>query len=442
MAILPRTSGDSAKTGDDVDLSPMDRRIERRWITPQRVAVTLISTLFVAVLTFGYVRYGLNRSLTVGGERLTVSQVHYDTFLEYIPVTGNVVPLTTVYLDAVDGGQVTDRFVEEGAYVEAGQPLVRLKNSALQLQVISSEALLTEQLNFLASTRLDFERTLLNRKRELLEIDYQIDLLSRHVEQRAPLVATGGATQTEVDDLEARLTYYRGLQVAVEEAQQVDEEFQATQMTSMERALEAMNANLGIARQNLENLTIIAPISGQLTLLEAEIGESKAAGVRIGQVDQVNEFKVTALVDEFYLARIVMGQRAAVEVAGREYQLEVSTVYPGVQNRQFEVDLEFVGETPEVIRRGQTLRMRLEIGAPAESLILANGSFYDDTGGQWVFLLDESGNFAERRSVRFGRRNPEGIEVLAGLQEGDSVITSGYEQFVDFDRIQFGGGEN
>ena len=420
----------------------MDRRIERRWITPRGVATVLASTLFVAVLAFGYVRYGLNRSLTVGAERLTVSEVHYDTFLEYIPITGNVVPLTTVYLDAIDGGQVTDRFVEEGAFVEAGEPLVRLKNNALQLQVISSEALLTEQLNFLASTRLDFERTLLNRKRELLEIDYQLDLIGRHLEQRAPLVATGGATQTEVDDLEAQLTYYRGLKIAVEEAQEVDEEFQATQMTSMERALDAMNANLEIARQNLENLTIIAPISGQLTLLEAEIGESKAAGVRIGQVDQVNEFKVTAMVDEFYLARIVIAQRATVDVAGREYELEVSTVYPGVQNRQFEVDLLFLGDTPEVIRRGQTLRMRLEIGAPADSLVVANGSFYDDTGGQWAFVLDESGDFAERRNVRFGRRNPEGIEVLSGLQEGDEVITSSYEQFVDFERIQFGGGEN
>lgn len=436
MTISSLRPRDSTEASDDETLSPMDRRIERRWITPRGLAIAATSVILVSALAFGYLRYGLERTLMVGAERLTVSRVSYGTFHEYIPVTGNVVPLTTVYLDAVEGGQVTDVYAEEGAIVEAGTPLVRLKNTGLQLEVIGAEAQLTEQLNYLATTRLNFEQNRLNRRRELLEVLYQIDLLGRHLEQRRPLVATGGATQTEVDDLEAQLVYYQGLEEAVRAAQAVDAEFQATQMASMDEALKAMNANLDIAKQNLEELTIIAPISGQLTLLEAEVGESKAPGVRIGQVDQVNGFKVTALVDEFYLSRVVIGQQATVDIAGRGVRLEVSKVYPGVQNRQFEVDLEFVDGAPTSVRRGQTLRLRLEIGEPAESLVVENGSFYDDTGGQWVFVLAPSQAYAERRTVQLGRRNPEGIEVLSGLQEGESVITSSYQQLMDFDRIE------
>ena len=230
---------------------------------------------------------------------------------------------------------------------------------------------------------------------------------------------------------------YRPVSSDLSEAKEVDERFQSTQIVRLDEALEAMNRNLGIARENLQNLTVTAPISGQLTLLEANVGESKSAGERIGQVDQVDAFKVTALVDEFYIARIAQGQFATVEIDDQDYGLEVTIVYPGVQNRQFEIDLLFTGDAPRGIRRGQTLRMRLEIGQPADSLVLANGSFYDDTGGQWVFVVEASGNEALRRPVRFGRRNPEGIEVLEGLRQGETVITSSYDQLLDFERIQW-----
>ena len=421
---------------DALPLSPMDRRIRRPWLTVERVFAATVLMILLSAAAYGYVRYGVNRTLTVNSQRLTVSPVRYTTFHEYIPVTGHVVPQTTVYLDAVEGGQVTDVFVEEGAVVQAGQPLVRMKNSALQLQVIASEAQLTEQLNYLATTGLTFEQNRLHRQRELLDIEHQLDVIARHLRQRRPLIASGGVTQMEIEDLEAQQRYYQGLKQAIQEAQSVDAKFQATQMTRMQEALEAMNANLDIARGNLNDLTVIAPISGQLTLLEAEVGESKARGVRIGQIDQVNAFKVTALIDEFYLSRIVNGQQAGVDIAGREYRLEVAKIYPGVRNRQFEVDLRFLDRPPAGIRRGQTVRMRLEIGEPAASLVVANGPFYDDTGGLWVFVVDRDGARAQRRSVRFGRRNPEGIEVLQGLREGDEIVTSSYEFLMDFDELQ------
>jgi HlyD family secretion protein len=177
-----------------------------------------------------------------------------------------------------------------------------------------------------------------------------------------------------------------------------------------------------------------------LTSLEANPGESKARGQRVGQVDEQDAFKVSAFVDEFYLSRVTVGQLAEVEIDGKSYVLEVSKEYPGVRDRQFQIDLKFTGDASPPIRRGQTVRMRLEIGQPADTLVLANGAFYDDTGGQWVFVVDEAGDYAARRDVRFGRRNPEGIEVLDGLRDGERVITSGYESLERFDRIEFNGG--
>jgi HlyD family secretion protein len=320
--------------------------------------------------------------------------------------------------------------------VTAGQPLVSLKNTNLQLQVIGAEAQLTEQLDRLSSTRQNFDQSHLRNQRDLIEIDYQIDRLTRELARKRPVLATGGVTLGEIDDLEADLKRYQGLRRPAEQALALDEEFRTNQMARMSTALDAMNKNLDLARENLTNLVIVAPITGQLTSLEANLGESKAPGQRLGQVDEVNAFKVSAFVDEFYLSRVAIGQMATVDIDRRAYELEVIKLYPDVRDRQFEIDLLFT-QTPPDVRRGQTVRMRLEIGQPADTLVVANGAFFDDTGGQWVFVVDPSRDFAERREVRFGRRNPEGIEVLEGLRNGEQIITSSYGSFLDFDRIQF-----
>jgi HlyD family secretion protein len=425
---------------DEIVLSAMDRRLTRRVVTLQRAIVALATLAFAAFSIFAYQRYGLTRTLSMDGERLTISTVAHGTFHEYIPLTGNVLPRTTVYLDAVDGGQITDVYVEEGALVAAGQPLVALKNTNLQLQVIAAEAQLTEQLNQLNQTSLTAEQTRLDNRRALIDVGYQIERLERELARARAVVGTGGTSQSTVDDLEAELAYRQELRVALLDAERVDEEFRETQIERMRDALAAMNRNLAIARENLDNLVVTAPIAGQLTLLEANVGESKAPGQRIGQIDEQHAFKVSAFVDEFYLTRVALGQPATFELDGRAYELEVVKVYPDVRNRQFQIDLAFADTSPGQLRRGQTVRMRLEIGQPADTLVLGNGPFYDDTGGQWVFLLDAGGDYAERRSVRFGRRNPEGIEVLEGLRPGDRVITSSYENFTTFDRIQFRNG--
>jgi HlyD family secretion protein len=439
LALKPRELPDAASPDDEVPLSAMDRRIEQPLVTLPRIAVAAGILLLTALSVYAYVEYGLTRTLTVGAERLTVSQVAFDTFREYIPVTGNVVPRTTVYLDAIEGGQITAVHLEEGAFVTAGQPLVTFKNTNLELQVIGAEAQLTEQLNYLSTTRQNFEQSRLRNQRELIEVDYQIDRLTRDIARRQPLLATGGATRGQIDDLDAELARYRRLRAAVEQQLTLDEEFGTNQLTRMSEALDAMNKSLAITRENLSNLVVVAPIDGQLTSLEANAGESKARGQRVGQVDEVNAFKVAAFVDEFYLSRVTVGQFAEVEIGGETYELEVAKEYPGVRDRQFEIDLKFTAEAPPEIRRGQTVRMRLEIGQPADTLVVANGAFYDDTGGQWVFVVDESGRSAERRAVRFGRRNPEGIEVLEGLRDGERIVTSSYESLERFDRLELTG---
>jgi HlyD family secretion protein len=424
---------------EELVLSATDRRLERPLVTRKRAAAFAGAFLLIGLAAYAFLEYGLSRTLTIGIERVTLSPVTYATFREYIPVTGTVVPRTTVYLDAIGGGQITAVHVEEGALVTAGQPIVTFKNANLELQVIGAEAQLTEQLNYLSTTRQSFEQSRLRNQRELIDIDYQIDRLTRELARRRPLAATGGATQAQIDDLEAELTRYGNLRDPVERQVRLDEEFGANQLVRMSEALDAMNKNLALARDNLSNLVIVAPIDGQLTALEANAGESKAPGQRVGQVDEQDAFKVAAVLDEFYLSRVAVGQLAEVEIDGKSHALAVRKEYPGVRDRQFEIDLEFEGRAPDQIRRGQTVRMRLEIGQPADTLVLANGAFYDDTGGQWVFVV-ESGDVAVRREVRFGRRNPESIEVLEGLREGERVLTSSYENLKRFDRIEINEG--
>src|SRR5882672_5265664 len=332
--------------GADVVLSAMDRRIEQKVITPQRIAIAVGVVLLLAVSVYAYMTFGLTRTLSVGSERLTVSKVSYGTFHEYIPVTGNVVPRTTVYLDAVNGGQVLEVHVEEGAFVKAGDPLVTFKNTSLQLQVIGTEAQTAQQLQQQTQTRMSFDSTHLRNRQNLVDIDYNIDRLTRDLNRKRPLVKNGGATIQAVEDLEAELKRNQATREIVVEALKLDEEMRTNQMASMKASTETLNKNIEIARENLKNLVMIAPITGQLTLLEANVGESKGAGTRIGQVDEVGTFKVNAFIDEFYLSRVTIGQIATVDIDGKNYELTVSKAYPEVTNRQFEVDLLFSGEAP------------------------------------------------------------------------------------------------
>ncbi|HEX6994995.1 MAG TPA: efflux RND transporter periplasmic adaptor subunit [Gammaproteobacteria bacterium] len=414
----------------------MDRRIERRRFTWPRLAAGLTAAGLVAAAIYELVATSGVRSFAIASELLTIATVETGTFHDFVPIRGTVTPLDTVYLDAIEGGRVEKVFVEEGALVEAGEPILELSNTALQLDVISREAQVSEQLNNLRNTRLAMEQNRLSLKSTLIEIDYQITRLARLAERRAELFERNLIARQDYEDVLDELEYYRNRREVTIESQQADERMRLAQIESLESTVAQLERNLEIARANLDNLVIRAPIAGQLTSLDAEIGESKGRGQRLGQIDDVDDFKVTAQVDEFYVTRMRANQSAEFDLAGETYRLEVTKVYPEIRDGQFQIDLEFVGEPPRNLRRGQTLQIRVALGDSSEALLLPRGGFFQDTGGNWAFVLDESGEFAEKRTLRLGRRNPEYFEVLEGLEPGDRVITSAYTSFVDMDRLE------
>ncbi|HTE43087.1 MAG TPA: HlyD family efflux transporter periplasmic adaptor subunit [Steroidobacteraceae bacterium] len=426
---------------DDADeamsVSAMDRRVAQPFLTKPRMIVIAGALLFVSAVGYGYVRYGLQRTLSMDTERLVISSVQPGSFHDYIPITGNVQPRETVFLDAVDGGQVMQLLVEEGAVVTAGQPLVRLNNTNLQLQVINSEAQLSEQLNRLTSTKLSFEQSRLRNARDLIDMQFQVEQSSQRLRRMESLDGTGAIKRSDIEDSQLDLKRLRDLLGAAINAKEIDEGLQIEQITQVNRTIAQLNKNLSLARQNLDNLTIKAPIAGQLTSLEAHAGESKRPGERIGQIDQIDTYKVEALVDEHYLSRAAVGQDATAEIEGVTRRLQLTKLYSEVRERQFKVDLKFIDDMPRTVRRGQSLQLRLAIGASSQGLVVANGPFYEDTGGQWAFVV--RGSLAERRPVKLGRRNPESVEVLEGLAADDRVITSSYESLKDFTRIELRG---
>jgi HlyD family secretion protein len=414
--------------------SGMDRKIEKRSRRPFFIGGAVGGVALLVALAFLTDR--TSTSFTLDGQRIRTAEVFVGMYEDFIPLRAAVEPERTVYLDAIEGGRVERILVEEGAFVEEGQPLVDLSNTSLQLDVIAREAEVSEQLNNLRNTQLAIEQNRLSLKSDLIEIDYQIVRLQRLVKRYEELEGNQFISKTEYEDARDELEYWTNKRVVTRESQAQDEKIRLAQIEQLESSVEQLEKNLTLARSNLENLLIRAPRSGQLTSLNAEIGESKSRGERLGQIDDIDRFKAVALVNEFYLNRVRVGQQAQLDIDGRNYRLEISKVYPEVQASQFEIDLRFLGEPPTDIRRGQTLQLRLVLGDTTEkATLLANGPFFNDTGGAWVFVLDADGAVATRRDVQLGRRNPNTVEILAGLVPGDEVVISSYSNFIDVDRL-------
>jgi HlyD family secretion protein len=412
----------------------MDRKIETRSKKPLYVGIG--GAAIAALVLYALFSDGTSTSFTLDGQRIRTAEVTIGMYEDFIPLRAAVEPERTVYLDAIEGGRVERILVEEGAFVEEGQPLIDLSNTSLQLDVIAREAEVSEQLNNLRNTQLAIEQNRLKLKSDLIEIDYQIARLERLVNRYEELEGNQFISRNEYEDARDELDYWTNKRVVTRESQEQDERIRLAQIEQLEGSVDQLEKNLTLARANLENLLIKAPRSGQLTSLNAELGESKARGERLGQIDDVDRFKATALVNEFYLNRVRVGQSALLEIDGNDHRLEVSKVYPEVQASQFEIDLKFLGEAPSDIRRGQTLQLRLVLGDTAEqATLVANGPFFNDTGGAWVFVLDPDGQMATRREVRFGRRNPNNIEVESGLLPGDEIIISSYANFIEVDRL-------
>jgi HlyD family secretion protein len=419
-----------------IDQSGMDRKIQKKWWTPRRLVLFGVICIAVpAVLVLLLADRGTR--LNVDREKITISEVTRGPFQEYTPVNGAVQPIQTFYLDAVEGGRVETRFVEAGTMVKKGDPILRLNNTGLQLDVMYREALAYEQINNARNTRISIEQNSIRVRAELAEVDLGLEKARRVFVRDSVLAARGLISALEFSQNRDEYLYWlKRREISLENARQ-DSLLRFNQIGQLEESMKRLTANVAMTRRNLDNLTIRAPISGQLSSLDAEIGQSKSLGERLGQIDVLDSFKVRAAVDEYYISRINPGQTGEFELAGEQYRLVISKVYPEVREGRFEVDMTFAGSQPKGIRRGQTLQIRLELGDLAEAMLLTRGGFYQRTGGQWAFVVDPSGNFAVKRQIKLGRQNPQTFEVLEGIQPGDRVVTSTYDNFGDVDRLVF-----
>ena len=365
-----------------------------------------------------------------------ISPVISGLFEDFIPMRGRVTPLKTVYLDVIEGGQVEQKLIEDGAMVEAGDLIVVMNNTSLQLDVSRNEAMVTEQLNNMRTIELQLEQNRLQHKRNLVEMDYQIKRLNRQVARLQNLDNAGVATKSQLENALDELEYFTNLRTVTLESQATDARLQETQLDFLQTSGAQLKQNLVLARKNLDALNVRAPLDGKLSGLDVEIGQSIQRGGRLGQIDDPDSFKLRAFIDEFYLGRVDIGQEAQFDKDGRHFETRISKIYPEVNNGQFEIDLLFEGAEPEGIRRGQTIQARLTLGDSASALLIPNGAFYQDTGGSWMCVVSSDGNEAIKRNVRLGRRNSRHIEVLEGLELGEEVVTSPYSSFKEMDRLQ------
>ena len=434
ISSLRQTQQDSSVS---VSGQGMDRRIEKKTPLSRKIGYGAAAVLVLTFVWWLVAALLGGRSLSVDSQRISVAAVTVGTFEDFIPLRGRLVPHSTVYLDAVEGGRVERVLVEDGAVVEAGDPIVVLSNTNLQLEVLGREAAVTEQLNFMRTLELQLEQNRLSHKRNLVEIDYQILRLTRSIERQTELAEKDLVSQSTLDELQDELEYYRNRREVTIESQATDARLQEEQLRQLRTAGTQLETSLAYARKNIDDLNVRAPVAGKLSGFNVEIGQSIERGGRLGQIDDPDAFKLNVRIDEFYLGRVDLGQSAVATHNGRDLELTIAKIYPQVRDGQFEVDMVFADE-PVGLRRGQTLQLRLTLGDNSDAVLIPNGSFYQETGGSWIFVVSPDETEAVRRSVRLGRRNTDFIEVLDGLEPGEKVITSPYTSYSDMDRLVLG----
>lgn len=433
MSVVKIKHGDSPQSGGG-----MDRVVESRKLSnPVKIGLAGAGLLILLAL-FYYFAPSAN-SQTVPVSRLTISTVSQGRFDDFLPLRARVEPLVTVFLDAVEGGRVEQVVVEDGAMVAQGQLLAVLSNSDLQLNVLARQTEVTQQLNSMRSQELALAQSRLANERGRIEADLATQTARRQYEVQRPLAQRGFVSGRTFADSRDTYEAHRQRSEVMRRQQATEERLQSSQLGQLRASSAALNQSLELARTSLDALNLRAPVAGQLTSFSIQVGQSLNRGERLGQIDSAGRNKLRAQVDEFYLGRVAQGQIANAEVGGRQHRMRVSKIYPQVRNGAFEIDLQFVGREPADLQRGQTVQIRLTLGAPAPARLIPNGSFYNETGGNWVFVVAPDGRSAVKRQVRLGRRNSDSIEVLDGLDPGERVITSPYTGFAERDRLSLSG---
>ena len=408
----------------------MDREIgTKRW-TGRRIAMLSVAGTALLALVAGAYTASSGRSSQVGINQLQLAKVERGLFKDLIPLRATVEPIKTVFVDAVQGGSVAERLVEEGNRVDVGDVLLRLNNVTFRLQVSQQEAQIAEQLNMNSSVRLQLDQNLLALNQRLNDINYSITKLEHQLERTKLLydnkMVSTSAMETLTDEVSYQVRQRKLLETAIADEKRV----RAPKMAQLADSEARLKSDAKIIAATLDSLLVRSPIKGLLTSFKAEIGQIIPIGQRIGQVDNVDAFKLKAEIDEFYISRVEVGQKAQFNLDGEDHTMVIDKVYPQVTAGKFIVSLAFVGKVPPSARPGLRISTQLELGASTNSLLLKRGSAFQDTGGRWVFVTDAKAEKAERREIQSGRSNADVIEIKGGLKEGENVIVSSYANYL------------
>jgi HlyD family secretion protein len=420
-------------------MSTMDRTLERR---RGPGTGTIVLAAFV-VLALGlawlvFTRSGETR-FRVDPTRLTTAVVETGEFRDYYPFDGTVEPVTTMYLDVEEGGRVEEIYVEGGRHVESGELILRFSNAAVQRNSIDTETALVENLNALRNTQISLAQSEVLLRDQLLDLEYRILNTEKTFDRLARLEAQDAVAREAYETTRDELDYLRDKRDLLVERIERENELRDQQLTQSEYSINRLNLSLDLLNQMADRLDVRAPISGYLSNIDANLGENINRGQRIGQIDVLDEFKIRVSVDQFYIARVLVGTPGRFELDGEIYQVVVDKIFTEVVSNVFMVDVGFVGETPPNLRRGQQLTVELNFSEPSEAVMVARGGFYQQTAGRWVYLVSEDGESARRTAIRLGRQNPRFVEVLEGLRPGDRIVTSSYETFNEVDELVFTG---
>ena len=418
----------------------MDKIIEKK--TGWRVAFTKKALpwwlgALLAVFVVYLIARPNNKTLRVDRNTITVSDAVRGEFNDYIRISGRVQPMTTVQLSPQEGGIVERILIEEGSPVKAGDAILVLSNDNLDMQILNAEADLAEKENIQRNTQISMEQQRLDVRQNVLEYSIQVERLRRAYEQQKALYEDKLVAKEEYLKAEEDYRLAQQKYDLIRERARQDSLYRSTQVDRMEESLESMLLNMQMIRRRKSNLVVKAPIDGELGLLDVVLGQSIASGTRIGQINSVGTSKVEAQIDEHYIDRVTEGLEATFERQNETYSTVIRKVYPEVRDGKFKADFKFAGEQPDNIRSGQTYYLNLQLGQPEEAVIIPRGTFYQKTGGKWIYVVSKDGNKAVRREIRIGRQNPQYYEVLEGLEPGEKVITSGYDTYGDSDVLVF-----
>ncbi len=415
----------------------MDRPIQKKKWTTGRIIMMIGGTAFIYLIIHLLFIRDVRSRIFVDPDQLSIVTVQRDKFQEFIPVDGIVYPKSTVYIDAVQGGVVEEIFVEDGALLRKGDPILKLSNPNMELSFMETETRIVEAINNLQNSKIDLERNKIFRQQEIVDLQYKIDQTTKDFERTELLYSDSLISSKEYEDAKRDFDFtLKQLTIALK-LQQLDSLASVEQEKQIQQSIRRMYDNMGLLHKNLELLYIKAPVDGKLSSFNVEIGQTKSQGEHLGQVDLQDGFKLQANIDERYISRVHTGQEAEFDFSGKTYQLAIHKIYTGVTGGSFPVDLLFVGDYPKNIKRGQTIQLRLEFNRPAEALIIKRGGFFQTSGGNWIYVVDPSGRFAIKRKIRLGSQNTYFYEVLEGLQEGEKVIISSYDPFGDKEKLIF-----